>query len=88
LIGKNEIFVDLLFEKGSLERFIGILIEHLEGKWPLWLSPRQLMVIPVAKKFNIYAEEVQKTLVSSGFFADVDLSGKVCCVFCFCCVDV
>jgi len=53
------------------------LIEHLEGKWPLWLSPRQLMVIPVAKKFNIYAEEVQKTLVSSGFFAEVDLSGKV-----------
>jgi hypothetical protein len=66
-----------------LERFIGILIEHLEGKWPLWLSPRQIMLVPVAKKFNIYAEEVQKQFVEAGFYADVDLSGKVALLFWF-----
>jgi len=76
---KNELLRPVIIHRaiyGSLERFIGILIEHLEGKWPLWLSPRQLMVIPVAKKFSVYAESVQATLVESGFFCDIDLSGK------------
>lgn len=61
---------------GSLERFIGILIEHLEGKWPLWLSPRQFMVIPVGKKFDDYADSVKNKLAEAGYFCDVDLSGK------------
>jgi threonyl-tRNA synthetase len=61
---------------GSLERFLGILMEHIEGKWPLWLSPRQFMVIPVSHKNDVYAESVRATLVEAGFFADVDVSGK------------
>ncbi len=61
---------------GSLERFMGILMEHIEGKWPLWLSPRQFMVIPVSKHNNDYAESVRATLVEAGFYADVDVSGK------------
>jgi threonyl-tRNA synthetase len=76
---KNKTYRPVIIHRaiyGSLERFIGILIEHLEGKWPLWLSPRQLMVVPVTKKFNDYAESVKETLVGSGYFAEVDLSGK------------
>ena len=77
---KNKTYRPVIIHRaiyGSLERFIGILIEHLEGKWPLWLSPRQLMVIPVTKKFNEYAESVKETLVKAGYFAEVDMSGKV-----------
>lgn len=61
---------------GSLERFLGILMEHVEGKWPLWLSPRQFMVIPVSKHNNDYAEEVYARLVQLGYYAEVDVSGK------------
>jgi len=61
---------------GSVERFMGILIEHLNGKWPLWLSPRQLLVIPISDKFNKYAELVQGIFFSQGFIVDVDLSDK------------
>ena len=43
---------------GSLERFIAILIEHLGGKWPFWVSPRQAVVVPVSEKFLEYAEKV------------------------------
>ncbi|GAB6091636.1 threonine--tRNA ligase [Spirochaeta dissipatitropha] len=59
---------------GSLERFIGILIEHFAGAFPVWLSPVQAMIIPVAAPFFGYAEEVQKELKSRGIRAEVDLS--------------
>jgi len=58
---------------GSFERMIGILTEHFFGKWPFWLSPRQILVIPVGVKFNDYAQKVRDTLYDAGFFADVDL---------------
>lgn len=58
---------------GSFERMIAILTEHFFGKWPLWLSPRQVMVIPVGVKFNDYAQKVRDTLHAAGFYADVDL---------------
>ena len=45
---------------GSLERFIGILIEHYSGKLPFWISPLQTMVIPVSSEFDNYAKEVNK----------------------------
>ncbi|GKT82809.1 LOW QUALITY PROTEIN: threonyl-tRNA synthetase [Colletotrichum tofieldiae] len=61
---------------GSIERFTGILIEHFAGKWPFWLSPRQIMVIPVGKGFVEYAEEVQATFKKQGMWVDVDLSGN------------
>jgi threonyl-tRNA synthetase len=59
---------------GSLERCIAILCEHYGGKWPLWLSPRQVVVIPVAKPCEDYATEVRNHFHAEGFFADVDLS--------------
>ncbi|KAF7970500.1 hypothetical protein HWV62_23817 [Athelia sp. TMB] len=59
---------------GSLERFIAIITEHFAGKWPFWLSPRQVLVIPVAVPFNKYASEVGQHLSNLGLFADVDVS--------------
>lgn len=61
---------------GSLERFIGILTEHLGGKWPFWLSPRQLCVIPVTHKYDDYAKAVNDQLHSCGYWIDVDLSNN------------
>jgi threonyl-tRNA synthetase len=47
---------------GSLERFVAVLIEHSGGKFPLWLTPNQVVIIPVSEKFNDYAEKVLKFL--------------------------
>jgi len=57
---------------GSLERFIAIITEHFAGKWPFWLSPRQVVVIPVAVPFKEYASQVCERLKSLGLFADLD----------------
>ncbi|KAF8500154.1 hypothetical protein F5888DRAFT_1679539 [Russula emetica] len=57
---------------GSLERFIAIITEHFAGKWPFWLSPRQVLVIPVAAPYKVYASEVATKLSESGLFTDVD----------------
>jgi len=57
---------------GSMERFIAIITEHFAGKWPFWLSPRQVLILPVAVPFNDYASEVCERLKSTGLFADVD----------------
>lgn len=51
---------------GSLERFISILIEHTGGAFPLWLSPVQVEVLALSRKFQPYAERVQKTLTAAG----------------------
>merc|ERR1719277_1758210 len=61
---------------GSVERMTAILIEHYGGKWPFWLSPRQVMVVPVGDKFNDYATWVQRQLTLHGFDAEVETSGK------------
>lgn len=61
---------------GSIERFTGILVEHFAGKWPFWLSPRQILVIPVGVGFYKYAEEVQRIFKAQQMFVDVDLSGN------------
>jgi threonyl-tRNA synthetase len=61
---------------GSLERFTAILCEHFAGKWPFWLSPRQVLVIPVGMGFVDYACEVQKVLKDARLYADVDTSGN------------
>ena len=58
---------------GSLERFIGILIENYAGKLPFWISPLQTMVIPVSNDFDNYAIEVNKKLKKSGITSEVDL---------------
>ncbi len=61
---------------GSVERMMAILIEHTAGKWPLWLSPRQVVVVPVSEPYFEYARAVHDELVRAGFFADVDLSDE------------
>ena len=57
---------------GSLERFYGILVEHFAGKFPLWLSPRQIAIIPVADRHLEYARDIEKLLALQGFVVDVD----------------
>lgn len=59
---------------GSVERMFAVLCEHYGGKWPLWLSPRQLMVIPIHAEFNDYCDSVRQKLHDEHFYADVDLS--------------
>ncbi|KAG7221366.1 hypothetical protein INR49_017242 [Caranx melampygus] len=58
---------------GSVERMIAILTENYGGKWPLWLSPRQVMVVPVGPTCEEYAQKVKQEFHNSGFMTDVDL---------------
>lgn len=57
---------------GSLERFVGILIEHFAGEFPLWLAPLQTVVLPITDAVLDYAEEVYRTLSSAGVRAELD----------------
>jgi len=57
---------------GSMERFIGVLIEHFEGAFPLWLSPVQVAVLPISDKFEAYAKEIETALKSAGVRVDLD----------------
>ncbi len=61
---------------GSLERFVGILIENYAGKFPFWLSPLQTMVIPISEEFNDYAVEVSKKIKNAGISSAVDLKNN------------
>ena len=58
---------------GSLERFIGILIEHYAGKFPFWISPLQTVVIPISEEFDKYAVEVSNKIKLAGMSSSVDL---------------
>uniref|UniRef100_A0A1Y1MRJ0 threonine--tRNA ligase n=1 Tax=Photinus pyralis TaxID=7054 RepID=A0A1Y1MRJ0_PHOPY len=57
---------------GSVERIFAILTEHYAGKWPFWLSPRQVMIVPVGPAYDDYATEVQDKLYKAGFMVEVD----------------
>nr|CAH7720880.1 unnamed protein product [Callosobruchus chinensis] len=57
---------------GSVERMIAILTESFAGKWPFWLSPRQVMIVPVGPMFDDYAEQVKQKLYDAGFMVEVD----------------
>ena len=57
---------------GSLERFIGILIEHYEGKFPFWLSPVQIVICPITDKFNDYGKGILDKLHTLGFKVELD----------------
>jgi threonyl-tRNA synthetase len=57
---------------GSLERFVGILIEHHAGRFPLWLAPVQALILPVADRHNAYAERVAAELRERGIRCDID----------------
>jgi threonyl-tRNA synthetase len=58
---------------GSIERFLGILIEHYAGRFPLWLAPLQVLVIPVSDRFNAYAEQVTNRLADAGLRVEANL---------------
>lgn len=61
---------------GSIERFFGILIEHFSGRFPLWISPRQVRLLNVADRHLAYAEEVAEEIRRAGFHVDVDHSNE------------
>ena len=58
---------------GSLERFIGILIENYAGKFPFWIAPLQVVVIPISEEFDAYAKEVNEKIKNVGINSEVDL---------------
>lgn len=61
---------------GSLERFIGILIEHYGGLFPLWLAPEQVRILPISDKFNDYAQKALEELVAADIRAKIDDSNE------------
>lgn len=61
---------------GSIERFLGILIENHAGKLPLWLSPEQVVVAPIVSDVDDYAEEVVRKLKAAGIYAKTDLRNE------------
>jgi threonyl-tRNA synthetase len=61
---------------GSVERMFAILTEHFAGKWPFWLSPRQVMIVPVSELSRDYAHEVRTVLRKEGFYCEVDDSDR------------
>lgn len=61
---------------GSIERFLGILIENHAGKLPLWLSPEQVVVAPIVSEFDGYAEEITQKLRDAGLYAKADIRNE------------
>jgi threonyl-tRNA synthetase len=61
---------------GSLERFIGILIEHYAGKLPLWLAPTQAVVLPIASEYDNYAKKIFEQCMKEGINTEVDLKNQ------------
>ena len=57
---------------GSIERFLGILIEHYAGKFPIWLAPIQVTILPISDKFNDYGYEIKEKLEKAGIRASID----------------
>ena len=57
---------------GSIERFLGILIEHYAGKFPLWLSPVQIKILPISDKYIGYANEIKSILKQEGLRCELD----------------
>ncbi|MFK7735601.1 MAG: threonine--tRNA ligase [Pirellulaceae bacterium] len=60
---------------GSMERFVGMLIEHFAGAFPLWLAPEQVRILPLSEKTNDYALELQQTMTAAGMRVSTDLRG-------------
>lgn len=61
---------------GSFERFIAILCEHYNGKWPFWLSPKQVIIIPITNKHLEYAHKVMHELRLSKYYVDIDTTDR------------
>lgn len=74
---KGQLEVPVLIHRviyGSLERFIGILIEHFEGAFPFWISPTQVGVVPVSENNFEYATAIKEQLVEQGFRTEINVS--------------
>jgi threonyl-tRNA synthetase len=61
---------------GSLERFVAVLVEHYAGKFPFWLSPRQILIVTVGAQFVDYGYKVKDQLFRAGFDVDIEDTGK------------
>jgi len=61
---------------GSVERMIAVLIEHTGGKWPFWLNPRQIIVVPLSPDQWDYADQVRQEIHNAGFYCDVSSQGS------------
>jgi len=62
---------------GSLERFMAVLSENCLGKWPFWISPRPVIIIPISEKFNEYAEKVKLFIIEKlSLYVDIDFGEK------------
>eukprot|EP00742_Colponemidia_sp_Colp-10_P004829 GILJ01005155.1.p1 GENE.GILJ01005155.1~~GILJ01005155.1.p1 ORF type:complete len:972 (-),score=201.07 GILJ01005155.1:109-2988(-) len=59
---------------GSLERMIAVLTEHCGGKWPFWVSPRQIIIVPISEKFEEYALKIKQRVHQEGYYVDADVS--------------
>ena len=57
---------------GSMERFIGVLIEHCGGKFPLWLSPEQFALLPISERFNDYCQKIKEQLAAHDIRGFID----------------
>lgn len=71
----NETEIPLIIHRaplGTHERFIGFLLEHYEGKFPVWLAPLQAKILPISDKFMDYAQEVYKALKKAGVRVEID----------------
>ena len=67
---------------GSIERYVSILIEHFGGKFPVWLSPVQVKLLPISQDHHQYAQKVEKELLAKGIRVELDdrsetLSAKI-----------
>jgi threonyl-tRNA synthetase len=60
---------------GSLERFMGVMIEHFAGAFPVWLAPTQAIILPVSETFREYADELNTLMITEDLRASVDTSG-------------
>ncbi len=61
---------------GSIERFIGILLEHYAGKFPAWIAPVQVKVLPVSDKYNDYAKKIERALEENDIRTEVDVRSE------------
>ncbi|HEX9934765.1 MAG TPA: threonine--tRNA ligase, partial [bacterium] len=61
---------------GSIERFLGILIEHFGGAFPLWLSPESIVIIPISEKHHAFAMDVQRRMAEAGLRCRVDMRSE------------
>jgi threonyl-tRNA synthetase len=72
---ENEPEIPLVIHRaplGTHERFIGFLLEHYAGKFPVWLAPVQVKILPISDKFLEYAQSVQKQLLQAGVRVEID----------------